>query len=160
MEAHSPSTSEAVQVLIVPLQGVNLVIPQSLVVEILPVTEILAGDWEGQDWLRGEIDWRGSKTPLVSIETYCGAEESSSTGRTRRVAILKASSKYANLDQYAIEIHSIPHPVRVSPIDIQAVDSDASCELFLQPVKVAGVYGELVDLDRLEAELSRALGAA
>ena len=153
MEANNLSTSEAVQVLIVPLQGVNLVIPQALVMEIQPVTEVRHALADSPAWCRGEIDWRGSRVPLLSIEEWCGLERSSSGGRTRRVAILKGASKQTNIGYYAIEIHSIPHPVRVSPVDIQTVDARSDCELFQQSVKVAGVYGELVDLDLLESRV-------
>ncbi len=157
MEPNSSPTEEAIQVLIVPLRGLNIVVPQSMVVEIQPVTEV-GGQQKDVDWLRGEIDWRGRKVPLVSLEAYCGLENAAPSGRSRRVAVLHGLGAAEEIGSYAIEIHSIPHPVRISRSDVIPVDSEGEdCELFLHSVKVAGVYGQLVDFDRLETGLQEIL---
>ena len=158
MEPNSSPTEGAIQVLIVPLRGFNIVVPQSMVVEIQPVTDL--GTRRGDvDWLRGEIDWRGHKTPLVSLESYCGLGDAAPSGRSRRVAVLHGLGAGEGVGTYAIEIHSIPHPVRISQADVMPVESeDEDCELFLQSVKVSGVYGQVVDFDRLESRLQEVLG--
>jgi chemosensory pili system protein ChpC len=145
-------TEEAIQVLIVPLRGQNIVIPQSIVSEVIPVPEVTGGT-EENDWLKGVIEWRGKSVPLVSLELLCQSHDTDSFTRTRRVAIVRGINQLEGAEFYAIEVHSIPHPVRLTKLDIQPTDDELQCELYQQSVKASGVFAQIVNFDLLEEKI-------
>lgn len=145
-------TEEAIQVLIVPLRGQNVVIPQSIVSEVVPVPEV-SGNSESEDWMRGDIEWRGQSIPLISLELLCQADNADSFNRTRRVAIIRSVNQLESAEFYAIEVHSIPHPVRLTKLDIQSTDDEVPCDLYQQSVKASGVFARILNFDVLEQKI-------
>ncbi len=143
---------EAIQVLIVPLRGLNIVIPQSIVSEVIPLPEVNGGA-EENSWLRGAIEWRGKSVPLVSLELLCQSDDPDSFTRTRRVAIVRGINQLEGTEFYAIEVHSIPHPVRLTKLDIQPTDDGLQCEMYQQSVKASGVFAYIVNFDLLEEKI-------
>jgi chemotaxis signal transduction protein len=155
MEAqHSPAQLQA---LIIPLKNWNLIVPQSLVAEILPMPEVrLTG--ASESWLRGSIEWRGTELPLVSIDGYCSPETDDEKLRTRRVAVLQNLGE--SCEHYALEIYSIPHPLRVVESDVIINDdpNGHTCELIARHVQVSGVKGIILEFDLLEKKISEVVG--
>ena len=143
---------EAIQVLIVPLRGQNIVIPQSIISEVIPVPEVNGGIDEN-NWLRGAIEWRGKSVPLVSLELLCQSDDTESFTRTRRVAIVRGINQLEGAEFYAIEVHSIPHPVRLTKLDIQPTDDERECEMYQQSVKASGVFAQIINFDLLEEKI-------
>ena len=149
---------EAIQVLIVPLQGENVVIPQSVVSEVVPVPDV-GGNADSRDWLRGSIEWRGTSVPLVSLELLCQNDDSDSFTHARRVAIIRGINQLEGAEFYAIEVHSIPHPVRLTKLDIQSTDDETHCELYQQSVKASGVFAKIINFNLLEEKIHEKLAA-
>ena len=153
MEAQ-PNAAQ-LQALIIPLKKWNLILPQSLVAEVLPMPEVrLTG--ASQQWLRGSIEWRGAELPLVSIDAYCAPDEDDDQQRTRRVAVLQGLGE--GIEHYALEIYSIPHPMRLVESDVHLDELESSCELIAAHVSVSGVRGIIPELDVLETEIIDATG--
>ncbi|MGV6817031.1 MAG: chemotaxis protein CheW [Thiotrichales bacterium] len=137
------------QALIVPVQTMNLVIPQSMVAEILAVPAVTEID--GPAWLSGIIEWRAMEIPLISVDALCQAGRPGERKRARRAAVLQCLDNYDELQYYAIEINSIPHPVRLGETDFQQLNDDNSCEIVEQMVIVAGVRCAIPGFEDLEA---------
>jgi len=153
MEAQ-PNVAQ-LQALIIPLKKWNLILPQSLVTEVLPMPEVrLTGVPER--WLRGSIEWRGAELPLVSIDAYCSPGEDNDQQRTRRVAVLQGLGE--GIEHYALEIYSIPHPMRLVESDVHIDEINAQCELIAAHISVSGVRGIIPELDVLENEIVKATG--
>lgn len=150
------SNEQVLQALIVPLRRMNLVVPQSLVTEVVPMPElneiVAAKTLPG---VRGKIEWRGRSLPLLSLESYCMPEDGETVGRTKRVAVMKG---IAGLEYYAIEIFSIPHPVRLAEADITQEKPQHHCDLAAQYVRAAGVKAFIPDFERIEQYLGKAVG--
>lgn len=80
-----PST---VACLLLPLDGVSLLVPRTLVAEVVDLdTSLTAGS--GLRW--GELSWRGLRIPLIRFEQLLG-ETPSAPGARARVAILKGEA--------------------------------------------------------------------
>ena len=152
MEAQ-PNSAQ-LQALIIPLKNWNLILPQSLIAEVLPMPEVrLTGAKER--WFRGSIEWRGAELPLVSIDAYCASSKDDDQQRTRRVAVLQGLGE--GIAHYGLEIYSIPHPIRIVESEVQADEAGSSCELIAAHVHVSGVRGIIPELDVLEREIIRVM---
>ena len=151
------SADEKIQALIIPLRAMNLIVPQALVAEIIPLPHIAeAGDLP---WISGIFDWREQKVPLVSIERFCNPDEDdSSSHRSRRLAVLHAMGDVPDVEQYGIEIGSIPHPVRLGEEDVMPMQSAKKpCEMIARHVQAAGVKAVIPDFTALENRVAQAL---
>lgn len=153
MEAQPNSVQ--LQALIVPLKSWNLILPQSLVAEVLPMPEVRLIE-ANERWLRGSIEWRGAELPLISIDNFCAPGDNEELQRTRRVAILQGLGE--GIEHYGLEIYSIPHPLRLVESDVKVNEKKAACKLIATHVSVAGVQGIIPELDVLEQEIVRVMG--
>ena len=150
------STEGFLQALIVPLRRMNLVVPQSLVIEVVPMPELKKiPAAKGASGVRGRVEWRGRSLVLLSVESYCLLSDAESAGRTKRVAVMKG---IAGLEYYAIEIFSIPHPLRLAKTDISSEVSPEHCDLASQYVRAAGVKAMIPDFERIERYLKETVG--
>lgn len=136
------------QALIVPMQSLNVVLPQSMVAEILAVPAV--SDLEAPAWVSGLIEWRAMEIPLISLDALCQAGAASEKKRSRRAAVLHCLDEHEKLQYYAVEVSSIPHPVRLGETDFQQLDNDSNCELLEQLVVVAGVRCAIPVFEKLE----------
>ena len=143
------------QVLIIPLKRWNLIVPQSVVAEVLPMPEVRPVEVSAP-WLRGTIEWRGTEVPLISMEAFCAPGEDDDQRRTRRVAVMQGLGE--DIQHYGLEIYSIPHPVRLVESDVQADDAEDSCELIASHVRASGVKGVIPDFDVLEQKIKEVVG--
>jgi chemosensory pili system protein ChpC len=152
MEAQ-PSAAE-LQALIVPLKYWNLIVPQSLVIEVLSMP-IVHSIEASERWLKGTIEWRGIQVPLASMEAFCKPEEGIDQQNTHRVAVMQG---LGDIDHYALEIYSIPHPVRVVESEVQDDEAEESCELIARHVRISGVKGVIPELEVLEQKINEVIG--
>lgn len=137
------------QALIVPVQAMNLVVPQSMVAEILAVPAV--NSIAGPGWITGLIEWRAMEIPLISMGALCDGAAGGEKKRTRRAAVLHCLDEHDKLQYYAIEISSIPHPVRLGETDFQLLDNDGDCSVLEQMVIVAGVRCAIPVFETLES---------
>lgn len=149
----------SVQSLVVPLRHMNLVVPQSMVLEVVPMPEVRSVEG-GNAWLRGFVEWHGAGIPLVSLENMCHPEDSEEATRTRRLAVVRSINPALPLASYALEIYSIPHPVKLKSSDVQLADAKAECELVSCHVQAAGVKAVVIDFSAVEAKIAEVLPSA
>lgn len=106
--------------LIVPMQGMGLLVPAALVAEILPFIGMEAKT-KGPDWLLGEVLWRGQKLPVLSFE--CANGEGTVLPRPgSRFAVMHTLSEGAARDFYALLVHGQPSAVEIDAGDLEAVE--------------------------------------
>ncbi|MGV6858542.1 MAG: chemotaxis protein CheW [bacterium] len=149
------STSDKLQALIVPMRQQNLVLPQSALVEVLPMPE-LSPAGVSETWLAGLLEWRSQEIPLVSIERYCGWAGLDQV-RARRVAVLRSIAGIPGLEYYAIEVQGIPHPIRLGEADVVPVEGERRCDLIESHVQASGIWSVLMKMDVLEQSIDSVL---
>jgi chemosensory pili system protein ChpC len=135
--------------LIVPLNGQNLLLPQSAMAEVVARQPLRP--FEGDiDWLRGFVEWRGQQVPVVSVETICGRSGGEVTTNSRYVVLYGVES-IPGLQFYALEVAGIPHPVKLqSPDVIEGGVKDQDCQVVVRNVMADGQPCVIPDLQRLE----------
>ncbi len=144
-----------VAALLLPLQGLNLVVPQAAVGEVIarPEVERVPG---APEWVSGVFEWRAEQLPLVCVERMLGRDRPEADSAGARVVVLYGLGDCAGLDYYGIEVSGIPHPVllRRQMIDELGEDLGEGGGLIGRAVVVGGQPGLVPDLEALERMLS------
>ncbi|ANB01977.1 chemotaxis protein CheW [Ectothiorhodospira sp. BSL-9] len=113
----SDQQPDSVNCFIISLQEQNLLLPQSVAVEVV-TQQVVRGVPGAPAWLRGVFDWRQAQVPIVSLDTLLQVPEERQT-RINRFVVLHGVERHAGLDYYGLQVRGIPHPVKLSPADIE-----------------------------------------
>ncbi len=103
--------AQVINSVLIPLNGQNLVLPQSAMAEVIPHENLEAMD-TGVGWLKGFIDWRGHQIPVISLEGMCDRSGGLPTKQSRFVVVYGLEG-IPGLSFYAVEVRGIPHPVKL-----------------------------------------------
>lgn len=142
--------------LVVPLDGMRLILPDSIVLQILTSIEIKTLD-DSPKWLLGSLEWQKRHLPLLSYEAASSYGERAVD--VNRVLILKSMNHIDRMPFYAITLSGIPHPVVLNDANLQEVASaGASSPLVLNQVLVEGEPASIPNLDALEEMLMSQYG--
>ena len=141
---------ESVRSLWIPLKGMNLVLPNVAVAEIIPyrVPELLE---DTPEWLLGSIEWRQQILPLVAFEAVCGRPAPLAAGGAR-IAVLNNVKPGGRLAFYALLTAGIPRLLRA---DAEMLAAGEAGELPAgAPVacgaQLAGESAVIPDMERLQ----------
>ncbi len=97
---------ESVRSLWVPLDGVNLLLPNVAIAEVVnyqPLDTLPSGP----DWLLGALRWRDQQLPIISMERLCGFNLPQSE-RGARISVLNSVQADSDMPFYAIVTAGIP----------------------------------------------------
>jgi len=135
--------------LLIPTLSRPILLPNVTVAEIVPYQEP-APNAETPDWHLGDIVWRETSIPLLSIETLNGIE-STERESGARIAIMNTVSDQAKRAFYAVVVQGIPRLIRVFAEEIAAEDepSEAMDAMYVQ---VNGERAVIPDLDAIEQQ--------
>jgi chemosensory pili system protein ChpC len=97
---------ESVRSLWVPLDGVNLLVPNVAIAEVINYQplDILQ---DGPDWLLGSLRWRDNEIPVISMESLCGHSLPQSEN-SARISVLNSVQLQSDLPFYAMVTSDIP----------------------------------------------------
>lgn len=143
-------------VLLIPLRGRQLVLPNVNVAEVIPWQAPRAGTEVGPDWLLGSLEWRQQQIPLVCLEEMNG-ESTAAAGSLQRIAVLNDVLGAEELPFFAVVTAGAPRLLRLFPDEIGLDIEREPGPMELSRVWVAGERGSLFDLARVEEELRQVL---
>lgn len=147
------NSAKSVHSLLLPLAGMHLLVPQSVVTEIIQrpeITEITGAS----PWLKGVFRWRSEQVPLLSFEDMCGQSDPSAVRDSSRVVVIYALEEITGLVFYALELQGIPHPMQltreavIQDHTVNTVNSDTPA--VASHVSVDGQNAVIPDLKSLE----------
>ena len=136
------------------LNGERLIIPNTVVAEIIPyvaadsLSENLKKAAPG--WLLGMIAWRGISVPLMSMETILGGQYVEPDNRSS-IAIINASGNIAGVPFFAIVTQGIPRLLQVASDSLALIEESgdsskaAACHVVLE-----GDVAVIPDMDAVE----------
>ncbi len=137
--------------LLLPLGDRQLLVPNSVVAELVPYRAPRAmPDMPG--WVLGQIDWRDLRLPLLCFELACGARLVA--GEQPRIAVLNALGGREHVKFIALLLQGIPRSVRVDAALPRHPAPLASLEL--EAVRVDEQEARIPDLIALEDKLAQA----
>jgi len=145
------ATRKEVKGLQVPLERINLILPDSVVVQILVATDYTDIN-EGPGWLTGMVKWQNRFIPVLSFEAASGRDFRKP--KDMRLIVLKSLNDYEKIPFYALFLSAIPHPVRFTNENLSAVENaNSSSPLIQAEVLVYGEQSSIPNLDMLEEML-------
>lgn len=98
--------------LLMPLQGLRLLLPNAAIQEVMAFTPPRLADEDAPSWLLGAIHWKGEQIPLISVEGLCGAPVPERGGKSR-IAILHALGAQSRTRHLAVVLQGHPQLVRI-----------------------------------------------
>lgn len=152
--------AEQVRSLLLPISGYNLLLPGTMVAEVVSYTEPspLPEQTEEIPWLLGMVPWRGERVPLIALETVMSAA-SGEPGSQARIAVIKGITDQTAIPHFGILTQQIPRLVTVHPETIEVLEDEQASDYqgIEAQVLVTGEPALVPDLEYLERELSRQL---
>jgi chemosensory pili system protein ChpC len=149
-----------VSCVILPLRGVQLVVPAACVAEVLPWRAPVSLG-EAPCWCTGAMDWHGAQVPVIDYELLDATDEASRPAAGRSLVVLNRASPGAAQPFYVLIVHGVPRLVELAQVDITAEMAPESVGE-LSRVEVGTELLALPDLALVEArvaELAPALRA-
>lgn len=135
----------------IPLQGVRLVLPDSVILQISTGTEISPVE-NAPSWLLGTIVWHKRNIPVLSFEM--ASNQKYEQEENPRVLVLKSINSIKKMPFYAFTLSGIPQPLRVSNENLSEVENaSSSSPVILNEVLVDGEPVSIPNLDALEEML-------
>ena len=147
---------EVVRSLLVPLQGRSLLVPSTVVAEVVSYSEPEEAEGDAP-WLLGMIRWREQTIPALSFEAADGGS-AGSPGTRARFAVFKALNNRPGLPYFAMLAQQIPRLLSVYPDTIEVLEGERDYgKAVRESVLVNGEPALIPDLDYLEGLLYKQL---
>lgn len=140
---------------IIPLNGINLVLPNTCIAEVINYIEPTPVE-NAPDWFLGNILWRGIEIPVVSFEV-ANEVPSAKNSEAARIAVLNGVSGEEKLSFYGIVVQGIPRLVTLKKDDIKEKDSsELGFPLALSQTEMGDLDAVIPDQEKIENMLKNA----
>ena len=100
-----------VRCLVLPLNNVSLVVPNTLIAEVIEYKPAEASK-QSPEWLTGMLSWRGRRVPVISFEHLIG-RQTALINEGRRYVVCNTVNPNSHIPFIALEVQGIPHLVMV-----------------------------------------------
>jgi chemosensory pili system protein ChpC len=149
LQSQPPRESElAVRSLLIPLDGMALLVPNALVSEVATLSEIKPVS-VGIPAMLGSIRWRGLQLPLLSFERVIGNKLGMPV-RNSRAIILNTLNGNREMPFIAVLSQRIPRLLLVTGRMLQRTSDAPPQEAVLATLELQGDEVLVPDVDRLE----------
>ena len=95
----------AIRCMQLPLLNMQLLLPNSVVAEIIGYN--VPGDKQQSGWFHGNIEWRGVVVPVISVEQLC-EQEAAAPGARTRIAVVYNPAHDDHLPYIGLVLQDIP----------------------------------------------------
>lgn len=137
-----------------------LLLPGSLVAEVVSYMAPAAPPVNAPPWLVGVVVWREQQVPLISMEAFFSKQAVQREVGNDRIAVLKVLSESSPLLYYGIVTQHIPRLATVRRDALTAAAEGINRTGVAMQVALDGEPMIIPDVDALEAELFRVWQAA
>ena len=138
--------------LLLPVSSGAILLPDSLVAEIVPAQRHRQDGASDEAWYLGAVEWRGRMLPMISIEAMYDANVAAIAEKTSFVVLHRVNEEAGAEDYYAVHIDGIPHFHHVSEENLQSVKGPDR-RFISHEVVVDGANAMIPDLDAVEEKL-------
>jgi hypothetical protein len=140
---HRPAVSS----LIIPVSQGNLILPQNMVAELIPLD--VHEPEEGVavlDWL----DLHGKHVPLISLPQLCGEDDADT--QAQQALVLHTLTVTQSMPLLSVRVKGSPHHVDVDPQTLRDdhKENDKRCPYIAMHVRVANLPCMILDLPAIE----------
>lgn len=148
-----------VRCLRLPLHNMALLLPNTVVAEVIDYKEIEPASGM-PEWLLGMISWRGRTVPLISFEKLLGEEPAFHSEETRFV-ICNTLNGNASIPFIALQIEGLPHLSVVSSDMLEMEDesrSERSIQAYLRLKEESVIVPNIDVLEKMLEHLGISAG--
>jgi chemosensory pili system protein ChpC len=143
-------TEQSIRCLSLPLENTDLLVPGSVVAEVIPYLSHTPID-QDTPWMLGRIPWRGLALPLVSFEVAANLSKRPAIGR--RVAVFNTIGGNPALPFYALFIQAVPRLIQLDRHNLKEIHGDTGSPLLRSLAEYAGNRIAIPELERLERQV-------
>jgi chemosensory pili system protein ChpC len=143
------SEAEQIRCVLLKVNEDVLMLPNSALVEIVPVRNIINVANKPR-WMLGYLDWRGNSVPLVAFETMGGVRMPSLANNDVRAAVVYAIGEDKKIPFMAFLVQGVPQVVNVSATDIETDTAAITHPAVAQKAVVKGTAVSVVEMTKLE----------
>ncbi len=151
-------TTQALRSLLIPFQGGRAIVPNSIVVQVLPFATPLRVE-NAPPWVVGAMLWRARTIPLVSLGRLIHEADAEPGGSAHaRIVVVHTLGDDPNLPNFGILATDIPHLLNNLLRDDVVPDGSAMGALpegILNRARIKGEAAIIPDLDAIEVVLRR-----
>lgn len=136
---------------LIPMQEDHLLVPNSLVAEIVPFMNVTLFDGieASNDWNIGKVVWRNQSIPVIALERIQGQQDLGEVRRAR-IAIVYTLQGNQQVPHVALLVRGVPRLVPVTEDNSQLLESQPSEDAVAAWVQVEGKKAQIPDLKVLE----------
>jgi len=140
---------------IIPLTGMNLVLPNTSIAEVINYSA--PSTVKGvPDWYLGMVSWRGINIPIVSFEK-ANEVKAARKSKSTRIAVLNGVSGNDKLSFYGIVVQGIPRLASIDESSIQEIGKPTTkLPLALSQTTIADEDAVIPDQIKIEKLLKEA----
>ena len=146
-----------VEAVIVQLEAGSILLPRSALLEVTtrPGSSLEEDEVSAErPWLAAPLLWKELQIPVINVNHLLDPARDTGEDHRRftRLLVLQGADEPESLPYYALEVRGTPHPVRVTPQNIFALEGVETTPWSWR-VKASGVTTHLLRLDTVEARL-------
>ncbi len=149
------TSDSGLKCLLLPLQTGTLLLPNSVVAEIVPAQRHHRAGGVQPHWCVGRIEWRGMSVPLISLESLHDGQAREFPNKTSFVVLHRLQESADADDYYAVCIDGIPHFQFLDETLLESLDSDPGNPYVAHEARLDGATVLIPDLDALEAQIAK-----
>ena len=140
---------------IIPLTGINLVLPNTSIAEVINYSKPSPVK-DAPDWYLGMVSWRGINIPLISFET-ANEVKLAKKSKSTRIAVLNGVSGNDKLSFYGVVVQGIPRLASLEESGIhEIINPTVKLPLALAQATVADQDAVIPDQLKIEKLLKQA----
>lgn len=125
MAAEQPQ--DAVRSLMLPLTHDNLLVPGTVVAEVVAYQPAEPGPADAPGWFLGYLPWRGQRVPCVAVDAMEHDHAGQPTGGSRsRFVVLKTVGDSPDLPYLAVYVEGIPRLMNLDADTLELRDDEAT----------------------------------
>lgn len=136
-----------------PLARGALLLPGSMVAEIVPYSEPEPPPGMAPAWLRGEMCWRRQRLPLVAMEVFLNRDPVPAPTSSTRVVVLKTLTDKLDLPFYGVLASRMPRLVPIQPASVALAPDAPPRKRIAADVLFEGQRALIPDIEALEIGL-------
>ena len=148
---------QSIKCIILTLRNENIIVPDTLVAEIVSVKDIVLSDETRPAWYLGDMRWHGIDVPLLSFEAAGGMQQVSVNLNTQAVVLYAVAKdgQVVKVPYISLVMSGVPHITNFSRNQFK-FDSEATEDhpMVAQNVRINGARVSILDIDAMVGMVS------
>jgi len=148
--------SEEIKCIVLKINEAELLMPNALVAEIIPIKNII-NVANKPAWMLGYLDWRGQSVPLISFETMGGVRMPSLATGSVKAAVLFSIGEDKNFPYISILVQGAQSEMNVKRADLIVNKDEIKHPLVESKVMLTDGNYDIVNLEKLEQVVKKVM---